>query len=208
MSAIKSSGLENGYRVEPADNGGWILYDNPPVHHLGRVLGAFSDGTDLVKYLMRGHTRIGLDAEARAAKERADKLNLEEQDPTPVNDIRQVFQRRALDEGQRAFTAALNSTLDDLSPAVDQWTPEELRRMALPAAPKGVIAPIGQFVVKAYSGRMTEGDSGLRVLCDEVYTGQWSDLEVARRDAIVQVEKGWAAFVYDDVGAVVVEVRP
>lgn len=78
MSAPTSIEIFTGYRVEPADNGGWILWDNTPPECKSRVLGAFTSAADLLNHLHWEHQHLEVEREARAKQERAAQLGLEE----------------------------------------------------------------------------------------------------------------------------------
>ena len=47
--------IRTGYRVEPAENGGFIVWDRPEQHMMGRCLGSFTDHQDLLEWLTEKH---------------------------------------------------------------------------------------------------------------------------------------------------------
>lgn len=153
MSAPNSTGLEAGYKVEPASNGGWILTDNYGFNERAKILGAFTNADDLLRHLTEEHGRW----DAVKITREAEELNWQKQE------------------------------LDDAAEAV-AW-----------------VAPIGRYRLLTFTWIISGQE---KVPATQIRNEIFEDVEVARRAGIVECERGYFAFVYDDQGKLVAEVKP
>jgi hypothetical protein len=53
LIASYGNDIETRYRVAPAANGGWILFNNLPDNFLNTPMGAFTDAAALLRYLQK-----------------------------------------------------------------------------------------------------------------------------------------------------------
>lgn len=79
MTTEKQHPLARGYEVVPYNNGGWTVHERAEADQWAVPLGAFTNWTDLIDWLAGKHGEYGYDKSTREAKERVDKLKLEEQ---------------------------------------------------------------------------------------------------------------------------------